>query len=135
MIVKNIRLCYSGKPKDILKGVSGRFRPGRLTAILGQSGAGKTTLLNILAGQHTSNLRGSIRMNGVEKPFESLQKRCCYVPQEIELMPLLTAKETLSIAAQLKLGRPHTSDSRESIVSILYVICYILNNFNTIIEH
>ncbi|XP_033213034.1 ATP-binding cassette sub-family G member 1-like isoform X2 [Belonocnema kinseyi] len=109
--------CEKGKPKDILKGVSGRFRPGRLTAILGQSGAGKTTLLNIIAGQQASNLRGSIRMNGIEKPFESLQKQCCYVPQEIELMPLLTVKETLSIAAQLKLGRPHTSDSRELIVN------------------
>jgi ABC-type multidrug transport system ATPase subunit len=36
--------------KEILKNVSGTFKNGRLTAILGPSGAGKTSLLNILSG-------------------------------------------------------------------------------------
>jgi ABC-type multidrug transport system ATPase subunit len=34
-----------------LNNVSGIFKAGQLTAIMGSSGAGKTTLLNILAGR------------------------------------------------------------------------------------
>lgn len=37
--------------KEILHGVTARFRPGRLTAIMGASGAGKTSLLNILVSE------------------------------------------------------------------------------------
>ena len=39
---------------EILSGVTGAFRPGVLTALVGVSGAGKTTLMDVLAGRKTS---------------------------------------------------------------------------------
>jgi ABC-type multidrug transport system ATPase subunit len=35
---------------QLLKKISGAFRPGILTALMGASGAGKTTLMDVLAG-------------------------------------------------------------------------------------
>ena len=43
-------LCYAyerGRP--VLRGVSARFAPGKITALIGANGCGKSTLLNLLA--------------------------------------------------------------------------------------
>ena len=41
------------KELELLRGISGAFRPGRLTALMGVTGAGKTTLMDVLAGRKT----------------------------------------------------------------------------------
>lgn len=41
------------KELELLQGISGAFRPGRLTALMGVTGAGKTTLMDVLAGRKT----------------------------------------------------------------------------------
>ena len=38
---------------ELLIGISGAFRPGVLTCLMGVSGAGKTTLMDVLAGRKT----------------------------------------------------------------------------------
>ncbi|CAD6253163.1 unnamed protein product [Miscanthus lutarioriparius] len=66
----------------LLKGVSGAFRPGALTALMGVSGAGKMTLLDVLAGRKTSGyIEGDIYISGWLMFVEEVAKL-------VELMPL-----------------------------------------------
>lgn len=49
-----------GAKLQLLHSVSGAFRPGVLTALMGVSGAGKTTLMDVLAGRKTGKQGPSI---------------------------------------------------------------------------
>ncbi|KAI9988493.1 hypothetical protein PInf_021920 [Phytophthora infestans] len=90
--------------KEILKGVSGRFTPGKITLLLGQPGSGKSALMKILSGRFpmTKNitLEGEVSFNNV--PREQLKDRLAqfvsYVNQRDKHFPTLTVKETLEFA-------------------------------------
>ncbi|KAJ4427770.1 hypothetical protein ANN_25423, partial [Periplaneta americana] len=88
----------------ILRDVSGKFRSGRLTAVLGPSGAGKSSLLNVLSGFKINGVTGCILVNGVERDLEEFGRQCCYITQDCYLMDLLTTRETLAVAASFKLN-------------------------------
>lgn len=88
--------------KTILHGVSGVFKAGELSVIMGTSGAGKTTLLNILAGRLLPS-EGSICANGRPYDFNSFGGFGNYVMQGDILMETLTVRETLDFTASLKL--------------------------------
>ncbi|XP_076169712.1 ATP-binding cassette sub-family G member 4 isoform X2 [Ptiloglossa arizonensis] len=90
------------KPRKILENVTGCFRPGRLTTIIGPSGAGKTTLLRIISTLKSINVEGSITINNRRWDSGAFQKQTCFLPQEFALLPLLTTRETLYIAVRLK---------------------------------
>ncbi|CAD1468626.1 unnamed protein product [Heterotrigona itama] len=98
-------LCFLviGKSKTVLENVTGCFRPGRLTTIIGPSGAGKTTLLRVICSAKTPSVNGSITINGNKWNGNTFRKQIRLIPQEFALQPLLTAKETLYIAARLKI--------------------------------
>jgi ABC-type multidrug transport system ATPase subunit len=87
--------------KKILDGVSGVFKAGELSVIMGASGAGKTTLLNVLAGR-VSNFGGETLANGAAYDFHGFGGFANYVMQGDVLMETLTVAETLTFAATLR---------------------------------
>ncbi|KAI7743642.1 hypothetical protein M8C21_012064 [Ambrosia artemisiifolia] len=61
---------FTGKRLQLLRDITGAFRPGVLTALMGVTGAGKTTLLDVLAGRKTTGIvEGEIRIGGYPKKF------------------------------------------------------------------
>ncbi|CAG9820171.1 unnamed protein product [Phaedon cochleariae] len=91
--------------KQIIRGVSGNFFSGELTAIMGPSGAGKTSLLNVLTGYQISGVQGTIRCNiSSENGTGSLQykKESCYILQDDCLPELFTVQEAMMMSCNLK---------------------------------
>lgn len=92
------------KRLQLLKGVSGAFRPGVLTALMGVTGAGKTTLLDVLAGRKTvGHIEGSINISGYPKKQETFARVSGYCEQVDNHSPCLTVFESLWYSAWLRL--------------------------------
>lgn len=80
---------------------------GELVVILGSSGAGKSTLLNILGGMDT-NTSGDVIVNGQNIANYNAKQLTAYrrtnvgfVFQFYNLIPNLTAKENVELAAEI----------------------------------
>ncbi|KAL7099781.1 hypothetical protein ACP275_09G107200 [Erythranthe tilingii] len=89
----------------LLKSVSGAFRPGILTALMGVSGAGKTTLMDVLAGRKTGGyIDGSITISGYPKKQETFARISGYCEQNDIHSPHVTVHESLLYSAWLRLS-------------------------------
>lgn len=89
---------------QLLINVTGAFRPGVLTALVGVSGAGKTTLMDVLAGRKTGGLiEGDIHISGYPKNQETFARISGYCEQNDIHSPCLTVHESLVFSAWLRL--------------------------------
>lgn len=102
---------------ELLKGVSGAFRPGVLTALMGVSGAGKTTLMDVLAGRKTGGyIDGDIRISGYPKKQETFARISGYCEQNDIHSPHVTVHESLLYSAWLRLSPDVDVKKREMFV-------------------
>ncbi len=84
----------------VLRGVSMRAQPSRLTAILGPNGAGKSTLLRVAAGALPPE-KGKVLVEGVDPyrvPRSLLARILAFVSQVPGSKPLLTVLEYVAMS-------------------------------------
>lgn len=93
------------KRLQLLCDITGAFRPGVLTALMGVSGAGKTTLLDVLSGRKTSgNIEGDIRIGGYPKVQSTFARISGYCEQTDVHSPQITVEESVIFSAWLRLA-------------------------------
>ncbi len=118
--------------KIIVGPLSFKISPGSMMAIIGPSGAGKSTLLDILAGRIPANkYKGNVLMNSYHSS-NRLQRKIGYVMQSDKLYPMLTVRETLYFAAQLRL-RGITHKDLKNLVDITLDLLHLSSVANSYI--
>ncbi|KAK2418393.1 pleiotropic drug resistance protein [Trifolium repens] len=102
---------------QLLHDVSGAFRPGILTALMGVSGAGKTTLMDVLAGRKTGGyIEGSINISGYPKNQTTFARVSGYCEQNDIHSPYVTVYESLLFSAWLRLPSDINTQTRKMFV-------------------
>jgi ABC-type multidrug transport system ATPase subunit len=70
----------------------------------------------------THGVTGSVKVNGRERIVHKFRKQLCYITQEFAILDLLTARETLVVAADLKLNSDIKKEKKNETVSIIELI-------------
>ncbi|XP_013744019.2 ABC transporter G family member 32 [Brassica napus] len=102
---------------QLLVNITGAFKPGVLTALVGVSGAGKTTLMDVLAGRKTGGtIEGDVYISGFPKRQETFARISGYCEQNDVHSPCLTVFESLLFSACLRLPSDIDSETQKAFV-------------------
>lgn len=113
---------------ELLKGVSGSFQPGVLTALMGVTGAGKTTLMDVLAGRKTGGyIEGDIMISGYPKKQETFARISGYCEQTDIHSPNVTVYESLVYSAWLRLSPEIDSETRKVSLCISFLLFFFFS--------
>lgn len=80
----NVTFKYPGAAEPVLKNISFKALPGKVTAIIGSTGSGKSTLLNLITRFYDVT-SGSVKIDNIdvrEIPFEIMRKNIGYATQK-----------------------------------------------------
>ncbi|XP_028756830.1 pleiotropic drug resistance protein 2 isoform X1 [Neltuma alba] len=118
----------------LLKDVSGAFRPGVLTALVGVSGAGKTTLMDVLAGRKTGGyIEGDISISGYPKNQATFARISGYCEQNDIHSPYVTVYESLLYSAWLRLSSDVDKETRKMFVEEVMELVELNNIRNALV--
>ncbi|XP_061995123.1 pleiotropic drug resistance protein 3-like [Rosa rugosa] len=108
---------FDQKKLQLLKDITGAFRPGVLTALMGVSGAGKTTLMDVLSGRKTGGtIEGDIRIGGYPKVQKTFARISGYCEQFDIHSPHITVGESVMFSAWLRLAPEIDQDTKAKFV-------------------
>ncbi|WCJ40996.1 ABC transporter family protein [Euphorbia peplus] len=101
---KDLTLTLKHKNKHLLRCVTGKLSPGRVSAVMGPSGAGKTTFLSALTGKSAGcHVTGMVLVNGKPDPIQAYKKIIGFVPQDDIVHGNLSVEENLWFSARCRL--------------------------------
>ncbi|KAG3237451.1 ABC transporter G family member 37, partial [Phytophthora idaei] len=107
----------SGEEKQLLRGITAHFEPGRMVALMGATGAGKTTLMDVIAGRKTGGrIVGDIIVNGEHKDPANFSRITAYCEQMDIHSEAATIYEALVFSANLRLPPNFTKEQRMNLV-------------------